>query len=173
MKKFTLLVCFALPIIFGACSSSPPVKSQAYANLPNHRMMEYDFPVVWKGIEAATRNLKVVDRDPSEVGVLEMNKLSHRTLETDWLYAQSRDKYEEYQSNGSPRKIYLQTRIKYKVDARKVMGGTEVSVKTQEEIERLKSDGTSGGYETSNTPDPSRANEMVEKINGAILSAAP
>jgi hypothetical protein len=158
---------------FLGCTSAPKVQSEAYATLNNHRVFEFEFPVVWKGIESALRNYKITNRNPEEVGVLEMNKLTHRSLETDWLYVQSRDKYEQYEANGSPRKVYLQARVRYEVEARKVMGGVDVTVKTREEVERLKTDGTSAGYEGSDTPDPSRANEVLDRINGAILSAAP
>ena len=176
MKELTisLVLCAVFGLTTG-CSSAPPVKSQAYAKLNDQRMFEYDFPVVWKGIESALKNYKIVSRDPSndDVGPLELQKLDKRTLETDWIYGQSRDKYQEYQVNGTPRKKYLQTRLKYRIVAKRVIGGTDVKVNTEEEIEKLKNDGSSAGFDSVDEPDASRAHELLDKINLAILSAAP
>jgi hypothetical protein len=94
-------------------------------------------------------------------------------LETDWIQAQSRDKYVEFKVNDIPQKRYLWTRIKYKVIAESSLGGTQVTVNTQEEVERLNQNGTSAGYEKVSEIDPSRPNEILEKIQMAILSAAP
>lgn len=167
-----LLALLASALSLSACSSARPVKTQAYASLSNQKTFEYEFPVVWKAIEAVVRGFKVVDRDPAEVDPNEMRKLTRRKLETDWLYTQSRDKYVEYKINGSFRKQYLQTRLKYVVTAQSRIGGTDVEVKTEEEVEKLKDDGTPAGYD-SMQPDSSRANELLEKIGNSILSAAP
>jgi hypothetical protein len=160
-------------LVATGCSSGPEVKAQAYAKLKDTRTFEYDFPTVWKGIEATFRNYKVTDRDPDEVSVNEMRKLTRRKLQTDWIYAESRDKYVEYKINDSPRKKYLQTRVKYTVYSNSVMGGTEVRVRTEEEIERLKDDGTPAGYDAVKEQDTSRPNEILDKIGQALLSAAP
>ena len=153
------------------CSSLPPVKQQAYAKLNNERTFEYDFPTVWKGIEETLRNHKIKDRDPEEVDPQEMRKLTRRTLETDWIYGRSQDKHQEYQVNGSPRKTYLQTRYKYLLDAQSVMGGIKLTVRTEEEVERLKEDGQPDGYSAAES-DPSRARELLDKIQISIHSAA-
>jgi hypothetical protein len=81
--------------------------------------------------------------------------------------------YQEYQVNGSPRKTYLQTRVRYRVNAQGVMGGTEVSVQFDEEVEGLRGDGSSAGYSGVDRKDPTRASELLDKIGGSILSAAP
>src|SRR4051794_2781072 len=109
MKR--LLVLSVAALLVHACSSGPAVKEQKYAKMLDHRTFEYAFPVVWKGIENVLHNYKVTDRDPADVDPNEMRKLTQRTLETDWIYAESRDKYIEYKVNDSPRKKYLQTRV--------------------------------------------------------------
>lgn len=156
-----------------ACSSAPPVKEQAYAKLGDTRTFEYDFPTTWRAIEAALSNFKVTSRDPEDVTPLDLKKLTRRKLDTDWLYGQSRDKYIEFKVNDLPRKQYLQTRVRYTVIASSVLGGTEVHVKTNEEIERLKPDGTSAGYEAEKDIDTSRPAEILDRISQALLSAAP
>ena len=107
-----------------ACSSSPAVKEQQYAKLKDSRTFEYEFPVVWRAIEGSFKNYKVTDREPKEVSELELRKLTRRKIETDWVYGESRDKYLEYKINDSPRKKYLQTRLRFTVVASSVMGGT-------------------------------------------------
>lgn len=161
----------SLALVSG-CSSGPEVKTQAYAPLKNERTFESEFPIVWHGIESALKNAKIVDRDPEEVDAVELRQLSRRSLETDWIYTQSRDKYVEYKVNGTPRRKQLQMRVKYAIVAKRVIGGTDVSIRATEEIERLKEDGSADGYEEME-PDPSRAAELLDKINLAILSAAP
>ena len=167
-------VALLLSALGAACASTPPVKTEAYAQLKNHRTFENDFPTVWKAIEEVFRNTKVTDRDPDTVSELDLrNKIKERTLKTDWSYGQSRDKYEEYKINGFPKKVFLQERTRYKVDARRIMGGVDVVVTNEEEIEKLNSDGTSAGFDSVDKPDSSRADEIVNKIANAILSAPP
>lgn len=171
VPRFALIL--SLMLSGAACSSTPPVKSTAYAELNQYRTFEYDFPTVWKAIEEVFRGYKVIDRDPSEVTPLEMRKLAHRTLKTEWTYGKSRDKYQEYKVNGTPRKVNLQVRTRFVVDARKVMGGVEVKIDSEEEVERLKKDGSSDGYHGSERPDTSRVDEILNKINAQVLAAPP
>lgn len=170
MIRFILVTAL---LLVSACSSGPEVKKQAYAQLQNERMFEYEFPVVWKGIEEATRKYKVINRDPKNVDANEMRRLKHRSLETDWIYTRSNDKYVETQANGLPRKVYLQLRLKYKVDAKSAIAGTNVKVDTDEEYEVLGADGDSEGWAKSSAPDSARAADLLDRINMAILSAVP
>lgn len=172
MKWNTGILVFLCIGGFAACSSARPIRTQAYARLSDHKVFEYEFPVVWKAIEAATRGFKIVERQPDEVDPVELRKLTRRKLVTDWVYSQSREKYVEYSVNDSPRKQYLQTRVKYTITAQSQIGGTQVEVRLDEEVERLKADGTPEGYE-SMPSETSRAQEMVEKVGNSILSAAP
>lgn len=172
-KTLPFLVLVLASIAPLSCSSLPSVKRQQYAQLNNVKVFEDEFPVVWKAIEEVFRKNKILSRDPENVTPLEMKKLDHRTLETDWIYGQSRDKYIQYSVNGFPRKIYLQTRFKYLVKAAQVIGGVSVKVETEEEIERLDKTGKSAGYTSAQEMDTSRANEVLDRIGTAIFSAAP
>lgn len=172
MRRFAMLP-IAVAFLACGCASSPVVKSEAYAELRNHRTFEYEFPAVWKAIEETLRNTKVTDRDPDEVNDLEMRKLARRTLKTDWAYGRSRDKYQEYTVNDTPRKVFLQERTRFVVTANRVMGGVDVIVGSEEEIEKLNSDGSSAGYDSVENPDSSRAAEMLDKIANQILAAPP
>lgn len=163
-KLWTTLLCLTL----SACASTREVKKQDYAELKGSRNFEYELPVVWKAVEKAFGNHKITKRTPADD-----EKAKERKLETDWVYSQSRDKYVEYKINGTPRKQYLQTRLMYKVVAKRIMGGTDVDVQVLEEIERLKEDGSSGGYTRVDQVDTSRSSEMLERVNLALLSAAP
>lgn len=171
MRK--VLCALGLFVIFGACSSALMVKQQQYARLTNEHTFEYEFPDVWKAIEDSFHNYKVDSRNPADVDPIQMKNLTQRTLETDWIQGQSRDKYIEYSVNGSPRKQYLQTRVKYSVLADRVIGGTHVKVKTHEEIERLNKNGTSAGWDSTGDVDPSRASEVLDKIGKSLNARIP
>src|SRR5258708_5324090 len=110
-----------LGILLTACSHSPIVKTQNYAALREQRTFEYALPAVWHGIEDSLKDAKVTRRDPSDP--VEIANLTERTLETDWIYDQSRDKYQEYFVNESPRKKYLKARFRYEVVAESIVGG--------------------------------------------------
>lgn len=166
-RLLPVLVCLTL---FG-CATGMDVKKQQYAKLKDSRVYEYEFPVVWNGIESVFRNYSIVKRDPSDVEPVELKRLTKRTLETDWIQTQSRDKYVEFKVNDIPQKRYLWTRIKYKITAESSLGGTQVTVLPQEEVERLNPNGTSAGYDKVSEIDSSRPNEILEKIQMAILSA--
>ncbi len=155
------------------CSSGPGVKRQGYARYSAERQFEHPFATTWGAIEAAVRDWKVVERDPEEADPIELKKLTERELATDWIYTQSRDRYHEYKVNDSPRKKYLQLRIRYRVKAKSEIGGTRVAVTTEEEIELLADDGRPRGYEKVEETDTSRNKDLLDKINLAILSAAP
>jgi hypothetical protein len=171
MKK--AFAALAVIFVLSACASSPDVKKEQYAKLSNTRTLQYDFPTVWKGIEEAFRGYKILERDPNKVDDLEMKHIRKRTLETDWIYSQSRDKYQETKVNGVPQRVPLQVRLKYKVTATSRMAGTDVTVNSTEEIEKLDNYGTSEGYHSVEAVDTAREADMVEKINMAVLSAAP
>lgn len=153
------------------CSTAPTVKSQGYAQLQNHRSFDYELPIVWKGIEEALKSYRILRRAPDPIDALDLNRSDFRSLETDWVYSQSREKYVEFKLNGFPKKQYLQTRLKYRVSAKKVLGGVEVKIFTSEEVENIKADGTPGSYEPSAVPDSAPAHQLLEKIENSILAA--
>lgn len=168
---FPVAAALVLLAGFSSCSSAPEVKQEEYAKLKDARMYEYEFPVVWKAIEDTLRGYVVTSRDPNKVGIVEMKKIRQRTIDTDWVYSRSTEKYLEYKVNDSPRKIYLQTRTRYHLIARTVLGGVEVTVDPQQEIEKLREDGSSEGFVAADNPDRSLANAMLDKINQSLLAA--
>jgi hypothetical protein len=173
IRAVALVPALALALLATSCSTpASGVKTQQYAALRDERVFEFDLPATWKGIEKALGNFKVVDRDPEEVSALEWKDLEERSLETDWIYSQSRDKYVEYRVNDSPRRKYPQIRYRFKLVAKRAVAGTSVKIDQDEEIERLKPNGMADGYD-STTPDRTRASEFLDRIQQAILSAAP
>lgn len=170
--KSLMFVSFAFLLLASACSSTgPQVKQQAFAEYRSSRVYENEFPIVWKAIEESLRNFKVTERDPKEVDEVEMKRILKRTLETDWVYSQSRDKYVEYSVNNTPRKRYLQIRVRFQLLAQRYMGGTEVKVRALEEIEKVDELGNSKGYDSVENVDTSRINDLLEKIQLSILSS--
>ena len=79
-------ISMAALVGLSACSSGPQVKQQQYAQLQDHRDFEYDFPTVWKGIEAALEGFPITERNPNKVDHLEMKKIHERSIDTDWIY---------------------------------------------------------------------------------------
>jgi hypothetical protein len=173
MRFLVLVVVSATLMGFSACSSGPQVKQQQFARLENHRDFEYDFPTVWKGIESALEGFAITERNPNKVGIVEMKKIHERTIDTDWVYSRSTEKYVEYTINGTPRKTYLQTRLRYRITAKLILGGVTVYVDPREEVEKLHDDGSPAGYSQVETPERALPSLMLDKINQAILSAAP
>jgi hypothetical protein len=168
-----ILISMATLVGLSACSSGPEVKQQQFARLQSHRDFEYDFPTVWKGIESALEGYPITERNPNKVGIVEMKNLHKRTIDTDWIFSRSTEKYVEYTINGTPRKTYLQTRTRYRIEAATILGGVSVTVFPQEEIERLHDDGSSAGFTSVESPERNLPGLMLDKINQAILSAAP
>ncbi|MEW6055409.1 MAG: hypothetical protein AB1540_02250, partial [Bdellovibrionota bacterium] len=72
--------------------------------------------------------------------------------------------------DGFPRKKYLQTRYKFMISLNKQIGSVKVTVDTDEEIEKFKSDGSFDGWTSASEADSSRANEMLRNIELKILS---
>jgi len=170
-RSLAIGVLFAIgSAVLAGCSSGPDIKKEAYAQLKDQRTFEYEFAVVWKGIEDTVRNWKITDRDPSKVDAVEMRHLRHRTLKSDWIYTRSTDKYVEYKVNDLPRKTFLQTRLRYVIDAQTVLGGVQVTVHTNEEVEKLNNDGSPDGWATVDQVDSSRASNLLDQINQSILA---
>lgn len=157
-------------VFAAACSSKMDVKKQDYAAYKEHRTYEYEFPVVWNAVEKALSRHKVIKRDPEEANALELKKLINRSLETDWVYSKSRDKYVEYKINDLPKRKNLQVRFKYKLNAEKVVGGTDIKVALMEEIEELDKNGEPAGYSASDQVDTSRISQLLDDIKQALWS---
>lgn len=164
------IVILSIALSSLGCSSFPEVKTQAYAQLKTEEVFEFDLPTVWKAIETAVKPAKILERTPSEVSPEELKKINQRELQTDWIYAQSRNKYQEYVINGLPRKVYLQTRYILTIRAEKMFGGVKVSIQSDEQIQRYKTDGSLDSYATVGIPDSSRSSEMLNKIKFTLLS---
>lgn len=153
------------------CTSTPPLKTQAYAKLSHKRTFEAPFPDVWQAIERSLQNYKVLKQDSDDkTDGVPSRKASSGVIQTDWVYGQSRDKYQEYSINGSPRKIELPARFKYQIKAKSILGGTQVTIETSEEVEKVHSDGSPAAYSSTDNPDPSRASELLDKIQLNLLS---
>jgi len=178
MKKliFPLLyLFFAFTLLtLNSCSSGPEIQQQKYAHLRTSLDFEYSFPAVWKAIETTLHEYRIASRDPSDVDPMELKKISERSLETEWVYTQSKDKYVEYKVNDFPRKKYLQMRVKFIVSAeRKMPDVTKVSVQSEEQLERLKDDGSPNGYVDAEEPDTARINQILQRIRLTLLASNP
>ncbi|MBN21011.1 MAG: hypothetical protein CL678_06950 [Bdellovibrionaceae bacterium] len=161
MKKFLLSLFLVFTV---SCSSAPQVKSQDYAQLKKGRTFEASFPMVWKAIEETIRKYGVNERDPKSVDENELKKIDERMIRSKEVFSQSRDKYVTYQVNGFPRKKYLQTRQVYEVVAKKVIGGVQVELRLNEEIQLLDEKGNPLGWESAENSDSSRAQDFLNEV---------
>lgn len=180
LKRVILLLsvwCFGFAGVAGFsflllnCSSRMEVKKQDYASLKTEWTFETDFAPLWKAVESSLGNHRIVEVKPKSVNAQEWNQIKERRLMTDWVYGRSGTRYVEYKVNGFPKKTYLQTRYRYRVNAEKVLGGIHVSVDLEEELENLNQDGSSAGYRRADEADSSRAHDLLEKIKTAVLAA--
>src|SRR3712207_3200769 len=121
--RAALAAILLLTLTTGCAGTRPANQQSRYAKLRSDRVYDAELPAVWKGIEKVVANYKVTDRDPSEVDPLEYKKVKKRELETDWIYSQSRDKYQVAWTNGVPKQIPLQSRIRYKITAERQLAG--------------------------------------------------
>ncbi|MGE4231892.1 MAG: hypothetical protein AB7F43_01055 [Bacteriovoracia bacterium] len=157
MKLKNLILLF--PIFVLSCASAPGTyKSEIYAKLPNSRVFEEEYSVVWKGILKALEVYKL-EKVEEEDGI----------ASTDWVYSTSNERFLEYRVNGLPRRKYLQSRYKYTVTAEKQMAGVKVIVNTEEESEYLKPDGSFDLWKAVET-ETNKSNELLRNIELKILS---
>lgn len=171
LTRFVAVSSLALVALASGCASGPTVGTQDYARMSTSKTLEYDMNTVWKATEEMLRKYKVKDREPEQANPVEIRKLTEATWETDWVYSQSATKFVEYKVNDFPRKKYLQQRVRYKIQARTVIGGVEVAIATDEEVQRLKADGTPDGYSEEGEPDSSLPHKMLQKIEQGVHAA--
>ena len=138
IQILSLSVVSVLFLFTGAvsCSHSAPVKSQAYAALQSKKTFEYDFPTVWKGIEAAVHQYQVTDRDPSDVDPLELKKITQRSLDTDWIYSQSRTSTRSTRSTACPKRSTSRPAISTKCKPMRSWVGSKWSCRTKRRSRR-------------------------------------
>lgn len=158
-------IVFAGLLFWGGCATSSSIQQEKYAPVRTDWTLDgMEFYSTWKAIESAMRGYKVRSRDPDEVSELDLKKLRRRSLETEWIYGRSRDKYIEVVVNEIPSRKYVQTRFRFRVLADQTIPGTHVRVDLEEEVENLNKDGSSAGYESTESVDTALARELLEKI---------
>ena len=147
-----LVAIAILPLVSG-CSTGAGYKTQAYAQQATSRVLEYDYPVVWKGIREALSDFRIEEANEQD---------GH--IKTDWAYSTSGRKFIEVKVNDFPRRKYLQTRYRYDISAKKQVIGVLVDVAMEEEVENLGADGAFKGWGSADEPDSGRAHEMLKLI---------
>jgi hypothetical protein len=154
----TVLLILGVGLQSSGCSSAS-YKKQEYAQLQNAKDFEFEYPQVWRGAIDALGEYKIEDKD-QEAG----------HIKTDWVYSTSNEKFVEYRVNGLPRRRHLQNRYKFDVKIEKQVGSVRVTVDMDEEVEKLKSDGSFDTWKSSSDIDTGRANELLRNIELKILS---
>ncbi len=164
-----MALTFFLALFGAGCAHTPatPVSREHYAAMSHQRDYDYELPVVWKAVLKTVENFKITDQNSYDD--------AHRSIQTDWSYSQSRDKHQTTTLNGRPNNVPLQVRLKYKIQADRLLGGAHVTVHLEEELETLNLDGSSAGFHSvpESEQDSSRPNDILDRIALNIVSAAP
>lgn len=150
-------------ITSSACSSGLQVRQDALPKFENSRTLSYPLVTVWRGVEAALENI------PKAESESQAPSKTSRALKTQWITEQSRDKYVLTQAGGIPKRKYLEIRYRYLISAQSATSGTLLDVKIEEQVEQLNNKGESLDFSATSRPDTSRARDLLDKIQMAIL----
>ncbi|MGZ3694030.1 MAG: hypothetical protein ACXWQO_07505 [Bdellovibrionota bacterium] len=136
MKLLNSVLALALTLSFTACSGGPKAKYKEEENTPKFSTGRSFTETPETILRAARAVLDEMNRasEPAVTGSLKGNEESVRT---GWVYSQSKDKYVEFQFNGSPKRKILQVRRKYTYTAVPSLAGSQVTYGIEEEIQKV------------------------------------
>lgn len=148
-----------------ACSSSPKYKEEE--NTPKFATSRSFTENPETILRAARAVLDELSREsnPPATGALKGNDESVRT---GWVYSTSKDKYVEFDFNGSPRRKLLGMRRKYSYTAVPNLAGSQVTFGVEEEIQDVDAkSGEANGWKSVD-PSPSAYDLMAKKLRQKI-----
>lgn len=152
-------------------SQALKIQQQAYSSLPRERVIEASYPRVWKAVEEVFRKYAVLERDPEEVvSPKDWKMLKRRTLDTDWIFTKSDEWYSSYMVNHSPRREYLQSKVKVRVITEPAPGGVRVRVETDEEVQPINEMGQPLEFKASPSTSHRLAGQFLERVAQQVLS---
>ena len=150
-------VLLALSLIV-ACGTASIKKEKKLPQFISGDFVEGSYEAVWKALGTATQDYPVVESDPSE---------GH--LETGWLAGQSKTHYSPYQGRyQSPKRLPLSSRYRLFVDLEKKVGGIEVHIESEEQIQMLDNEGKPTGKWKQIEPDTRHHQELISAIREAL-----
>lgn len=163
------LILFVLTIALSACSTSSTQKGK-YGEEKNAAKYTSTYDFV-ESPEKVLRSAKTVlenwtrESDPPTSRAIKEDDTS---METGWIYGQSKDKFVEYKHNNIPRRKTLAVRRKYKYTAVPSLSGSQISLSVEEELEQvdLKS-GERTGWKSVD-PDPKTYDRMLQKLRTQV-----
>lgn len=134
MKYFIAALLFVGAL--SSCSSGPKAKYKEEQNTPKFAQAKAFTESPDTVLRAARAVLDELQResDPPTNASLKGNDESVRT---GWVYSMSKDKYVEYDFNGTPKRKQLAVRRKYTYTAVPGLAGTQVSYGIEEEIQKV------------------------------------
>lgn len=149
MKYFILFATLSL-----AACSTPPGKYKEEKNTPRFADSRSFTEKPDEILRAARAVLDDLSResDPPATAAL---KSTDESIRTGWVYSTSKDKYVEYNHNGSPRRKTLSVRRRYSYTAVPSLAGSQVTYGVEEEIQKV--DLTTGEPKGWENVDPSPA----------------
>lgn len=164
MKKIFVFAAIA----FLSCSSTPKgtYKEQATPKFASSRELSEKPEVALRAAKAVLEELTRASDPPAAKKVHDEGD----TLRTGWVYGTSRDKYVEYKHNGAPRRKTLAVRRQYAYTVTPSLGGSQVTVSIDEEIEDVDlNTGENKGWSNA-APDQAAYDQLIRKLRERILA---
>lgn len=160
----TLLTLSTL-LFLAACSSTKGTyQEQAGPKFSNTKEFSQKPEVVLRAAKIVLEELTYASKPPASKKVHEDGD----TLRTGWVYGTSRDKYVSYLHNGAPQRKNLAVRRQYGYTVTPSLGGSQVVVSIEEEIEEVDLDsGEHEGWQNA-TPDPAAYDLLIRKLREKI-----
>lgn len=151
-----------LPLLFlsliVACGTAPVEKEKKLPQFISGDFVEGSYDVVWKALETAMQDYPIVESDPSE-----------GYLETGWIGGRSKTHYAPYKGRyESPKRLPLSSRFRFFVDLEKKVGGVQINIESEEQIQLLDNEGKSTGRWKQIEPDTRHHKELIAAIREAL-----
>ena len=167
-RTAVFLCLWVYMFFFTACAGQHPAKISVdhSPKFANSHMYEEDLDTLRRAAKLVLQDL-INDSKPS-------TKSDTRTegdkLSTGWVYSQSRDKYVLVNFNGSPKRVPLQVRRKYKYALSSSLSGSSAVATADEEIQtRDEKNGAPFAWKSSEV-DPSVYQMLIQKLSEKVRS---
>jgi len=166
----TLALLLALPLLLASCAGKTPPpalkEEKNKAKFAESRAFTEKPELVLAAAHAALDEL-TRESDPPASGPVQAETGS---VKTGWVHGRSRDKYVQYDYNGSPRRKQLTVRRQYSAGVQPALAGSQVELGIEEELEEVDlKTGLPKGWK-SVKPDPAAFDLLMKRIRDRIRS---
>ena len=151
-----------------ACASKPPKpKYVDEKNEAKYAQARTIAEAPEKVMRAARAVLDQLTRD-SNPAASDKVQNDDNTIYTGWVYGMARDKYVQYDFNGTPRRKQLQVRRIYGYTVEKTLAGSQVKMNVEEELQQINlKNGEHEGWKRVE-PDPAAYDMLLRRLREEI-----